>query len=58
MELGMLLVAVQRHVGGIDVEHQFSRCPLVAGDELIHEHAMQRHRLRPGRPRLQAAQRR
>ena len=57
VELGTLLVAVQRHVGGVDVEHQFSRWRLVAGDELIDEHAMQCNGLRPRRPRLQAAQR-
>ena len=58
VELGALLLAVQRHVGSVDVEHQFGRCRPVAGDELIDEHAVQRDCLCSARPRLQAAQRR
>ena len=56
VELGQLLVAVQRHVGGIHVEDQFVRRRVVLGDELLHEHAVQCHDLRPGRAVLQPAQ--
>ena len=57
MELGTLLVAVQRHVGGVDVEHEFRGCRLVAGDELLDEHTVQCHRLRPRGTALQTTQR-
>ena len=58
VELRQLLLPMQRHVRGVDVEHQlFWRCA-VAGDELIDEHAVQRPGLRPRGPILQAAERR
>ena len=41
VEVAPLLLAVQRHVGGIDVEHQFPGRLGVAGDELLHQHFVQ-----------------
>ena len=40
VELGTLLLTVQRHVGGVNVEHEFlGRC-FVAGNELLDKHAV------------------
>jgi hypothetical protein len=58
VELRQLLLPMQRHVRGVDVEHQFLGGTLVAGDELVDEHAMQRPRLRARGPVLQSAERR
>jgi len=57
VELALFLAAVQRHVRGVDVEHEFFRRRLMAGDELINQHAVQRNGLRPRGARLQATQR-
>jgi hypothetical protein len=56
VELGSLLVAVQRHVRRVDVEHEFSGRCCVAGDELLDEHAVQCHGLGSRGARLQATQ--
>jgi len=56
VKLRQLLRAVQRHVRGVDVQHQFlGRCRM-AGHELIQQHAMQCHGLRARGPVLQAAE--
>ena len=43
-----LLRAVQRHVRGVDVEHQFGRGLVMAGDELRGQHLVQRPGLLAG----------
>lgn len=53
MELGQFLVSVQRHVGD-----QFVRRRAVLGNELLDQHPVQGHELRPGGAVLQPAQRR
>ena len=58
VELRQLLRAVQRHVRGVDVQHQLLRCGLVAGDELLDQHAVQCPGLRACGAVLQAAERR
>lgn len=42
VEVAALLITVQRHMRGICVEHQFLGRRGVAGDELLHQHPMQR----------------
>jgi hypothetical protein len=56
VELREFLLAMQRHVRGIDVEHQLVGCTAVAGDELVDEHAVQRPGLRLCGAVLQAAE--
>jgi hypothetical protein len=56
VKLRQLLRAVQRHVRGVDVQHQFLGGGRMAGHELIQQHAMQRHGLRARGPVLQAAE--
>jgi len=41
VKFAALLLAVQRHVGGVDVEHQFGRRGGKRSDELIDQHRMQ-----------------
>lgn len=41
MKEAALLLAVQRVVGSIKVQHQLSGCSGEAGDELLHQHCMQ-----------------
>lgn len=57
MEEASLLLAVQRVVGGIKVQHQLFGRALEAGDELIDQHLMQPPRRGPIGPLLQSAQR-
>lgn len=54
VELRPFLLAVQRHVGSVDIEDQFARCLLLRGDELLDQHAVERHHVGAGRARLQA----
>lgn len=57
VELREFLLAVQRHVRGIDVQHQFLGWPLVGSNELLDEHTVQCPRLRACSPVLQPAER-
>lgn len=41
MKLPAFLISVQRDIGGIDIEDQFVRRGVVAGDELLDQHSMQ-----------------
>jgi len=58
VEEASLLLAVQRVVGGVEVQHQFLGRLLEAGDELFDEQLAQAHCCGPVGPLLQAAQRR
>ena len=57
MEVAALLLAMQRHMGGIHIEHQLLRRLGVAGDELLHQHAVQRCSMFGRGSRLQATER-
>jgi transposase len=57
VELRVFLVAVQRHVRRVDVEHQFRGGLLVRGNELFDKHTVQRPGLRARSPILQPAER-
>lgn len=58
MELTALLLAVDRIVGGVEVQHQPLRCPRKGGDELLDEHRVQAPGRRPVGTVLPTAQRR
>ena len=51
-----LLLTVQRHMGGVDVQHQLPGSLGVAGDELLHQHTVQCGCMGCRGPGLQAAQ--
>jgi uncharacterized membrane protein YkvA (DUF1232 family) len=55
VEVRLLLITMQRHMGGVDVEDQFLRWFGMAGNELVEQHAMQRGRVGRGSRRVQAA---
>ena len=57
VEEAALLLAVQRVVGGVEVQHQFLGGDLEAGDELIDQHLVQAPRRGAVGPLLQPAQR-
>lgn len=54
--MAALLLPVQRHVGGIDIEHQFLGRLGLAGDELLHQHFVQCSRMLGRGRRLQTAE--
>lgn len=56
VELALLLLTVQRHVGGVDVEHDLLGRRFVRSDELRNEHFVQRPCLRACGPILQATE--
>jgi hypothetical protein len=56
VEVPALLLTVQRHVGGVDVENQLLGRLGVAGDELLHQHTVQCGCMRRRGPGLQATQ--
>jgi hypothetical protein len=43
VKLGPFLIAVERDVGGVDIEHQFGGWCRATGDELFDQHAVQGH---------------
>jgi len=53
VELRAFLIAVQWHIGGIDVEDQFARHLPLRGDELLDQHLVQGHDIGPCRARFQ-----
>jgi len=55
---GQFLPPVQRHIRGVDVEHELGGRAPVSGDELLDQHPVQRHGLGARGPRFQPAQRR
>ena len=57
VEEAALLLAVQRVVGGVEVQHQLFGRGLEAGDELLDQHLVQAPRGGPVGPLLQPAQR-
>jgi hypothetical protein len=57
VEEALLLLAVQRVVGGIEVQHELRRRGLEAGDELLDQQLVQPHRGGAIGPALQPAQR-
>ena len=57
VEEAALLLAVQRVVGGVKVQHQLLGCGVEAGHELLDQQLAQAHRCGSISPALQAAQR-
>ena len=57
VEVAAFLLTVQWHVSGIDIEHQFLGRLDVAGDELPHQHLVQRGGVLGRGARLQTAER-
>ena len=57
VEEALLLLAVQRVVGGVEVQHQLLGRGLEAGDELLDQQTLQPHRAGSVGPTLQPAQR-
>jgi hypothetical protein len=57
VEKALFLLAVQRVVGGVEVQHQLLGRSLEAGDELLDQQLAQVHRRGPIGPARQAAQR-
>ncbi len=48
---------MQRHVGGVDVEDEFARCPMLRRDELLDQHPVQGHHIGARGVGLQAGER-
>ncbi len=57
VEVRPFLLSVQRHVSGVDVEHQLARCLATPGDERLQQHPVQRRGMRGRGRALQAAER-